>query len=64
MEVSDKLYTPVLYTQEGASDTNRMGGWVGPKDILGIRRDKFLTPAKNFTVSQTSSYYQLLESLR
>jgi len=36
MEVSGKLHTPALYPQEGAPDINQMGGWVGPKDILGI----------------------------
>jgi len=38
MEVSGKLHTPALYPQEGAPDINQMGGWVGPKDILGIWR--------------------------
>jgi len=42
-----KLHNPAPYPREGAPDTKRMGGWVGPKDILGITRDKFLTPAKN-----------------
>jgi len=33
MEVSGKLHTPAHYLQEGAPDPNRMGGWVGPKEL-------------------------------
>jgi len=36
MELSGKLHTPALYSQDGATDMNQMGGWVGLKDILGI----------------------------
>jgi len=36
MEVSDKLHTPAPYPQEGVTYINRMGGWVSPKDSLGI----------------------------
>ena len=43
MEVSVKLHTPVPHPQEGAADSNRMGGCVGPTASLAIWRDKFHT---------------------
>jgi len=47
MVLSGKLHTPALYPQEGAPDTNRMGGCVGPEDLLDTLRDKILNHSKN-----------------